>query len=492
MMKEITYKHLCLFVVSPLLWTSCSTEDKPSLESDVPMNFTCATVPQTRATTYGEFTGENFGVVGTKYEGDYKTTDGTVLMNNVQVTYSGGKCSTDNVYFWPKEENMHFAACAPFFTNPASANGMKITLPQKPYQGYSFSGKVDGETNLMFANEQYGTLDDFTNGSVPIQFNHALTQVKFQAGLATGSDEKYRLNIKSLNLRNIRHTGSVVFTHNGKSDYKNVEPAVDANLWNTENMLWTVDKNFPVDSDFDANYLGDYTVSADNMSGIATTLKDFDDCLYLMPQSLYSDGESEFLQQIEVTYTISTNGVEGGEVTSAVPLKLDDITQWTVNKSVLYSLVMSPERGVTLTVEVQPWVLEQFENEFSDIVTVNAEGRIQWTHDYYTPDGNKVVLHDDITKPARFTFTIAGPLGGTWRAFFITKEGDSNAFSLSQIEGSVGTPCEVSVSANYVNTSNVANQAELRFVVIKSGLILPVDNLTADGENFIIVHNINK
>ena len=92
-------------------------------------------------------------------------------------------------------------------------------------------------------------------------------------------------------------------------------PADDANKWNTENMLWTVGKEFQKGSEYDADYLGDYTVSVDGMTGIYTTLTDFNDCLYLMPQQLYDDTNSEFPQQLEVTYSITTDGIEGGNVT---------------------------------------------------------------------------------------------------------------------------------------------------------------------------------
>ena len=497
-MKGMTYKYLYLLAALLLVMESCSTENEMSSDNPIPMNFTCATAPQSRA-TYGEFTGENFGVVATNYTDNYINTTGVENMNNVRVAYDDGVCTVDGTYYWPNDIDVHFAAYAPYTDNLAPNNGgMNITLPQKPYQGYTFSGKVDGETNWMFANEQFGNMDDFSgnvNCAVPMEFNHTLSQVKFQAALASGTDSIYKLNIKALTLRNVRNTGNITFRHNGKSDYKQVDSVNDANQWNTEGMLWSVSKEFPVDSEYDANCLGDYPVSVDGMSGIHTTFQECNESLYLMPQQLYDDSNSEFPQLLEVIYTITTNDVEGGFVTSTIPIKLDDIQTWTVNKSIVYSLIMTPTRDVGLSVAVQPWILEEFENQYSYTVSVNAGDEIAWTDGTYAKiEDDVVVLHDDITIPAEFKFTISSPLGGTWKAFFVTQSGNSNAFTISPNEGPVGSEATVTISATEQNQSNIANKAELRFVVIQAGEILPVDLLTTltNRRNYKILQNINK
>lgn len=489
MIRELTYRQLYVLVAVLLTFTACSNEGDALFDGERPMTFSVAAEQQTRATR-AAYTGSRFGVYATNYTGDYKNTTGILHMPNARINYAGGTCTPDKTYYWP-DGNMHFAAYSPYVTD-LSTSDLKITLPEKPYAGYAFQGKVEGRTNWMFADEMLGSLDqDFTTGSVPITFRHALTQVKFQARLSDATPLNISLKINSLYIRNIRVNGSATFTHNGKSDYSAVVPADDANKWNTEGMKWTT-QEFPLGSSHNALYLDDYEVNCSTMSGISTTFKEFKDCFYLMPQQLYTTGESQFLQQLEVNYTIVTDGVDGLPKSVSVPIKTSDIQAWTVNKSVLYSLVVETGESLTLTAAVQPWKLEEFTNEFDETVTVNADGKIVWTPGTCTVIDENVVLNNDISQPAEFTFTIAGPLGGTWQAIFVTQEGNPTAFTLSQSEGEVGKPCTVQVSANQINNTSTANVAELRFVVRCAGAILPVDELTTlpDGHNYKIVQNI--
>ena len=489
MIRELTYRQLYVLVAVLLTFTACSNEGDALFDGERPMTFSVAAEQQTRATR-ATYTGSQFGVYATNYTGDYKSTTGILHMPNALINYAGGTCTPDKTYYWP-DGNMHFAAYSPY-TDPSTSSDMQITLPAKPYAGYAFQGKVDGRINWMFADEMLGSLDqDFTTGSVHITFRHALTQVKFQARLADATPSNVSLKINSLYIRNVRVYGKAEFTHNGKSNYSAVVPAADANKWNTEGMMWTT-QEFPLGSSHNALYLGDYDVNCDNMSGIGTNFKEFNDCFYLMPQQLYATGESQFLQQLEVSYTIVTNGVDGLSKSVTIPLKSTDIQAWTVNQSVLYSLVVQTGESLTLTAAVQSWKKEEFTNEFEEIVTVNADGKIVWTPGTCTVIDENVVLNNDISQPAEFTFTIAGPLGGTWQAIFVTQEGNPTAFTLSQTEGEVGKPCTVQVSANQVNNTSSANVAELRFVVRCAGAILPVDELTTlpDGHNYKIVQNI--
>ena len=180
----------------------------------------------------------------------------------------------------------------------------------------------------------------------------------------------------------------------------------------------------------------------------------------------------------------------------SIPIRNASIEQWSTNTHVHYTLNVNPPGGTaSLGVAVQPWELEAFENEFSNTVAVNDEGKIVWTDDTYDDiDDDIVVLKNDIASPAEFKFTIASPLGGTWKAFFVTQSGNPNAFTVSPSEGPVGRECTVTISATEENQSNTANKAELRFVVIQSGQILPVDILTtlSGNRNYKILQNINK
>ena len=486
MIRKITYRQLYILVATLLAVTSC-TGDDTSIDTKMPMTFTCNAIAQTRAGGDSvDYDGPAFGVAAIHHgRSNRPTADITTYIDNAQVSKQGSVWTTNPIYYWPHQGTIHFAAYSPYIPGLANSN-VSITLPRQYGEGYTYSGTIDGETNLMFADEQYGSYDNFQDGSVPIIFNHALTQVRFRAKMSAASAGT-TFNIESLKLINIRSRGNAQFTHNGTS-------------WNTEDMLWTVEKTFPVGSIYDAQHLDDDTVSTTGMTGITDTPKEFPGCLYLMPQQLYSDTESQFLQQLQVTYTITSGGVEGAPITKTVPLKnVGTIDKWTVNKSVLYTLIVEVGKPLTLTVTAQPWTLEEFTNEFSNTVTVNTEtgndGRIKWTAGTYEKiEADKVVLKDDISIPAELKFTIAGPLGNTWQAILVTKSGDPGAFILSQTEGAIGEECTLTIKAKQQNTSNVSNQAELLFVVRTSSGILPVDILTTlgKGNNYTIIQNINK
>ena len=487
MIRKITYRQLYILVSTLLAVTSCTGDDTLT-DTKVPMTFTCNAIAQTRAEgDYVDYDGPAFGVAAI-HHGQSNGPTATVkkYIDNAEVSkQEGNGWVTDPIYYWPHQGTMHFAAYSPHMPGLANSN-VSITLPwqNENGEGYKFEGTIDGQTNLMFADEQYGSYyDNFQNGTVPIIFNHALTQVRFRAKMSTASAGT-TLNIKSLKLINIRNRGTVKFTYDGTS-------------WNTDGMMWTA---FPVGSTYDAQYLDDYPVLTTGMTGITDTPKEFPGCLYLMPQQLYADTESQFLQQLQVEYTITSGGVEGAPITKTVPLKnVGTIDKWTVNKSVLYTLIVEAGKPLTLTVSVQPWTLEEFTNEFSNTVTVNTEpgndGRIKWTAGTYEKiEADKVVLKDDISIPAELKFTIAGPLGNTWQAILVTQSGDPGAFILSQTEGAIGEECTLTITAKQQNTSNVSNQAELLFVVRTSSGILPVDILTTlgKGNNYTIIQNINK
>lgn len=489
-----------------LLAGACTNDtDLGDVDSDMPICFTVEN-KETRATEPGftAFTGNDFGVTARWYTDGDMTANPQTVIDNQKINYANGIATPASGYryYWAKG-GWHFSAYAPYIDPTANNNPMQVTVPQGIYGGYKFEGIVTGRTDYMFADEQAGyynvapatgeQLQRFTaENAVPLRFRHALTKVQFQARLGNGTPSNVSLQINSMYIRNVRVKGNATFTHNGKSGYASVSPTDDANKWNTDGMTWTTE-TFPLGSSQNAQYLGDHQVSCTGMSGISTTFKEFNDCFYLMPQQLYAKDESEFVQMLEVNYTIVTNGSEGMTKNVSVPLKTSDIQAWTVGKAVMYNLVVETGEELSLTAAVQPWKKEEFTNEFSNTVTIIADGKIRWTPGTCTVIDENVVLDNNISNAAEFTFTIAGPLGGTWQAIFVTQEGNPTAFSLSQSEGEVGKPCTVTVSANQVNNTKTANVAELRFVVRCAGAILPVDELTTlpDGQNYKIVQNIS-
>lgn len=486
--------HVCfrlMFGIYGMLvvFTSCSKEE--NIYPDAPLSFTFDAIDETRASSraYEEYTGSEFGVYAKLYRPEYtSSTAGQQFMTNEKVIYNGSYCDTENTYYWVNGDT-HFAAYSPYTSNPENAN-LKVTLPTTPYAGYRYEGVIDGRTDYMFSDEQMGGYEDFTEGRVPIIFHHALTKVDFSVQLSKTQEgsTKWSFDVVSLKLVNLRNQGNVSFTHDNG----------EINTWKSNiNEVWDT-KQFPIGSTYEDDYLCDVIVNEKSVYINNTQEHTMGKTFYLMPQLLNGNGESEFVQSLILEYTQYTtqgSSTKSFNKTVTIPLRTANITKWGINRYVKYKLILEPTGSVILTADVQPWELDTFENEFSNIVTVNNDGKIVWTEGSYAQiDDDKVVLLDDISTPAEFTFNIAGPLGGTWQAFFITKTGSSNAFTLSQSEGPVGTPCTITIKANSENTSNAANQAELCFAVLKGSSILPVDALTnlSGYRNYTIVQNINK
>ena len=481
--------HVCFRVMLCIcgvlgVCTSCSKDENEPSDA-TPLSFTFSAIDESRAASdvYEEYTGSEFGVYAKLYRPEYTAgTQGELFMPNEKVTYNGTSCDTEKNYYWVKGDT-HFAAYSPYTSTPES-EAVKVTLPQTPYAGYRFEGTVDGHTDYMFSDEQVGGYEDFPpNGSVPIIFHHALTKVEFFVKLSKVQEgtTTWSFDVNSLQLVNLRNQGNIGFTH---------QAGADVNTWECNNThdVWNYDDSKRCDM-----------AVANNVSGMADKNEhQIGETLYLMPQLLHNKGENEYVQSLDLQYTQHTT--KGGTTktvtnTVTVPLRTSHIAKWGINSYVKYVLLLEPGGSVELVAEVQPWELNEFTNEFDNTVTVNSDGKIVWTEGSYERiDNEKVVLHDDISIPAEFTFNIAGPLGGTWKAFFITKTGNNDAFILSQSEGPVGTPCTVTISAQAVNTSNIANTAELCFAVLQGSNILPVDALTniSDGSNYTIVQNINK
>ena len=486
-----TYKHLGLIVVALLTMTACTNDNDSPFAGGRALTFAVGS-EQTRATTFVPYTGNNFGVSATKY----KNSTGSELMPNVKVVRSGSSWNTmaadhtsPKTYYWPMEDNynVHFAAYAPHSADPTSGD-MKVTLPATRNAGYKFSGKVDGETNHMFADEQYinvSNYETFEGASVPINLHHTLTQVKFDARLADAAEQGTTMTVTSLKVKDIRHQGEVSFT------------TTDGTTWNNAtNDLWTLTGNAGA-----VDYLREYTVASTNVSGIAATNTAVGTPLDLMPQTLEQKNSEGSYQYLEVKYKIVKNGVESREITDIAPLRIESIIEnWKINQSVTYSLEMvSADVPATLKVNVQPWVLEESEREYDKTVSLDDEekDRIIWVNGTYSPTSvnEKIVLLDDISQGAQFTFKLGSPKGGTWQAYFISKEGAPNAFTISPSEGAVGEMATVTITAKQQNTSNTNNQAELCFVVRNAGTLIPVKVLTKQlpgNKNYIIIQNMNK
>lgn len=501
-------KWLVLLCLALPLLLSCSGDADGEKPQTVPLSFEFIAMDATRAAddVITDYSGTEFGVYASLYRPDCETAEGAgaQFMENVRVLFDGVMCTTDKSYYWIDGDS-HFAAYSPYVENPAT-DGLPVKMPESPYGGYSYNGVVEGRTDYMFSDERIGGYEDFPGGRVPLLFRHATTKLGFSVRLSTVQDANtsWSIDVVSLRLDNVRRKGNVQFTHGGETGYRNVVDAGLANEWVSDGgEVWNT-REFPSGAEYDNDYLCGINVNNASIHIDNKREWDIDDFLYMMPQQLYREGESEYVQSLTLEYRLYTTAAGVTKVTThtvTTPIYTSAIDKWGINKYIKYRLVIEPGGAVELVAEVQPWELVEFTNEFSTTVAVENDGKIAWTGGTYERiDDDKVVLLGDITQPAEFKFRISNPLGGTWFAIFRTKNGDPGAFELRDADGNlknngaVGEEVTLYVHATKDNLTSVSNEAELMFVVQANGMILPVDIITtlSGGRNYTIVQNINK
>jgi hypothetical protein len=185
-----------------------------------------------------------------------------------------------------------------------------------------------------------------------------------------------------------------------------------------------------------------------------------------------------------------------------------------------YNINISLGVDMALAVEVRDWEGVEVPNDFAKNVTVSS-GYIDWTDDvdpvYVNAAGQNIqnettdktpaacwVVFDKTKTSATFTFKIDAPMGGTWNAMLVTKQGTSEVFKIVKAgtdeeltSGKVGETYTLTIKTIEANASELANMAELRILVRQGGEILPANNLVyhgdenhpLNGKNYIMVQN---
>ena len=377
--------------------------------------------------------------------------------------------------YWKMNATYYFNA---YFPKEGGMTDMKQSTT-------SINGKYNTTTtqnDLMLCRQTVDTsADDFTAAPVPLIMKHALAALRFQFQ----SDSRFPKYVQSFALNNIEIGGLVT---SGRITYST--GGINISNWTTNNPIlgniyaWQhPEEGFPFTKTDKATA---YQVAEDTKVGNLYTAND--GYVLIIPQK-YSGGT-------KMNFTIDGKGFE-------VDLPQKDFLP---GYRYTYLLKITGGEKVTLECVAQPWDLVETTNEFSTVVSVLEEDRINWTtgshydNDEDPNNNEQIVLWDDINNPAEFSFKIAHPLGGTWHAVLRTISGATDAFELRDTEGNikmdgaVGEKVTLRVCAKRENTTTVSNVAELMFVVRSSGHILPVDMITVlgEGQNYKIVQNINK
>lgn len=381
----------------------------------------------------------------------------------------------DDQYWMSKESQIpyKFRACYPrkalgSNASATNANSVKITYDTEALQ-----------EDLLVAYKEINTATWNLTQAVPLDMMHALATLKFVFQIDGGSSTDV---LKSFSLDNTLKTQA-------KLIYDHAENAIDNDDWEnrigSSNYAWA---NSGISFSASSQAVV-YTTPTGTVTNTGNKYCNNGGHLFIIPQECTTAPTFSFVSE-----KMTKEGISLGT------------TEFLPGYRYTYYIKVTGGEKVTLECVAQPWDLVETTNEFSTVVSVLEEDRINWTAgSHYDNDSDpnnneQIVLWDDINNPAEFSFKIANPLGGTWHAVLRTISGATDAFELRdtkgniKMDGAVGKEVTLRVCAKRENTTTVSNVAELMFVVRSSGHILPVDMITVlgEGKNYKIVQNINK
>ena len=324
-------KRLIIVASLAILAVGCQ---KTFVENEVltPIGFNTEVGKQTRAlVTTGKYpTDQPFGVYSYGYQ-DGENTPSSTPMPNVQVsrqavpntdpvayTYK----ATTGTYYWPNnpETTLSFYAYSPYIGvgATATANDKKMTVTGFNHDvttGFRFTGYTHADTGVdfMIATPVTGATFDDQNGdatdknpkdaSVPVDFNHMMTQVKFNVSTSYAG---VNFAVKSITLKNVGNIG---------------------NFSEKETPAWAVTGT------------ADYTVVANLTSdNVVTSNASYTSPgVTMLPQTI----DANSLHSFEIKYEVSGDGVATETVTREVKLNTAPAyVSWAMNKCVTYNVTI--------------------------------------------------------------------------------------------------------------------------------------------------------
>ena len=487
-------------------------DDWKELDGDRAMHFaTAVTTPATKAAEPLPV-GGTFGVFAFLQEGDIQNHNPASwtghdwypsFMFNQLVTFDGTEYNYSPIKYWPnnEENTISFWAYSPH--NPSAVLYKSGTT--ESYTNASFGipdvhfsvtdGKEDFMTSDFVADKTYANCADESSekGRVKFDFHHRLSQVEFKvkpdADYVTGvpADEQVTFKVKKI---------EILFSYNTGDFHQ--DPSSNAIAWNNLAGEQVAAESGGI-------------VAFNNASGLAVGTDPAHptdvSASFLLPQSLRHDGVTESGKDVmvRVTYTQAGGGMEGERVATRT-MYTTSYTQWDPNYHYTYTLVLKPNDGLHIIVEVQEWEKLVMSSDYTENVTVTGPMTFdattyssfttgqEFTIENVKSDYTVVALKSGTTLKGFFTFDT--PYNGTWYAVLepvgaSTSDGsilfDNNQ---SQISGTVGDEAVIRIKARSESVSS--NQfARLRvFCVTPDGQVLPVQEGSFGG-NFIIAQYVN-
>ena len=291
---------------------------------------------------------EDFTIFAVQHDGDFAGWSAAQAheINNTTVKYDQSvdgwapKNSEDNYYYWPSGK-MSFAATSPadlelpgVVTRAYGANGLTIT-------GFEVQSKADKHYDLLFSTRTTNkTSADMLQGAsyysgIPIQFQHALSSVRFSIQNTTDAD----VVLKEIKVYGVKYKGD--FAENLNEDATAYSKYVRGE---NVNPAWDVKNDTIKEADGYVGFTGSvgFPISAQYVAALAAADTDEADeneeshQLLLMPQELTDAA------RVKVTYTV--NGHQHSKVAKFNEWKDTsdkDVDEWQMGVRYTYRLVYS-------------------------------------------------------------------------------------------------------------------------------------------------------
>lgn len=373
--------------------------------------------PLTRATPVSETNMyDNISVSAYAYTDTWDETKTPNYMYNVTASKSGSDYLLASTYYWPGASyKIRFFAYAPTANDGYALSGS--THAGAPVISVTVPDDVSRQQDLLVA--QTGEFNGDNNSAVSLNFNHALTAIRFVCG-----DDMQSGTVKSVSLKNI---------------YSRGEYNMDSKEWNSLDALATFSQE-----------LNKPTTGTGN-EAVTTEAQTF----MMIPQTLPENA------QIEVVFTDNTD--TDHTLTADI-----GHTQWPMGKTVTYRISSSSINwNYTLTVTDPTGFTYQGGTQPYSVVSYRENGKgvreaVAWSTEYST-NGGQTWSSD---KPDWLsTFTTSGNGGESAETFSATVDAQTGTESTihtatlrnAAAKGSDAAPYNLSNSNGGAEVQNTAN-----------------------------------
>lgn len=284
------------------------------------------------------------------------------------------------------------------------------------------------ETNIDLNAENLAKLDAATTPDTALELpaivmQRSMAKIRVLDGMQFQDGLRYFTKIENVTFHNGTKYGAIVpdVNQSGLNGWSNGTTIVESATKPTSSDSWfSSDLTFPFT-------LSDTFPAEDNdcPQWICYTPE-------MQVKDLTDDEDNKpYLQITTQTYSKTSHSTAvGNPVTYTVYLE-NYIDQSDIVRNHIYQFyVTMNEFSAELEINVEDWVKNEVEWEYTDNPGLSNDGYIKW-NGFARQELNISTgyFDNDHTQEARGTFTIASPLGGTWRASLITLSGEPNAFT---------------------------------------------------------------